>query len=83
MNISKCAKCGSTKIMPDIQVFDQGQHSDGRLKVVIAEEPNALIFKRNKLTALRAQICGECGYTELAVEDPHMLYEAYLKSREP
>jgi hypothetical protein len=83
MKISKCAKCGSSKIIPDVQVFDQGQYSDGKLKVVVAEEPDALLFKRNKLTALRAHVCGDCGYAELGVEDPKMLYEAYLKSLEP
>jgi hypothetical protein len=78
-----CAKCGSTKIIPDAQIFDQGQYSDGHLKVVVAEDPEAWVFKGNKLTALRAQVCGECGHAELRVEDPHLLYEVYLKSREP
>jgi hypothetical protein len=77
---SGCVKCGSTKVIPNVQVFDQGHYSDGHLKVIIAEEPKALLFKHNKLTALRAQVCGDCGHTELVVEDPQMLYDAYTKS---
>jgi ribosomal protein S27AE len=77
---SVCAKCGSSKIIPDAQVFDQGQYSDGYVKVMVPEEPEALIFKGNKLTPLRARVCGDCGFTELAVEDPQLLWEAYVKS---
>lgn len=77
----RCAKCDSTKIIPDVQVFDQGQYSDGHLKVIIAEKPDALLFKKNKLTAVRAQVCGDCGHMEFLVQDPKMLYEAYLRSR--
>ena len=55
---SVCAKCGSSKIIPDAQVFDQGQYSDGYVKVMVPEEPEALIFKGNKLTPLRARVCG-------------------------
>jgi hypothetical protein len=80
---SKCTKCGSTKVIPNVQVHDQGHYSDGHLKVIIAQDPKALIFKQNKLTPLKAQICGECGFTEFVVEDPHMLYDAYLKSLNP
>lgn len=79
---TECVKCGSSKMIPDVRIFDQGQGSDGSLQVLIAEEPQALIFRKNKYTALRAQICGECGHTELTVEDPGMLYQAYLKSIE-
>ena len=80
---NKCPKCGSSKIIPDAQVLDQGQYSDGHLKVVVAEDPDALLFKGKKRTPLRARVCGECGFTELSVEDPHLLYAAYLKSRKP
>jgi ribosomal protein S27AE len=83
MDSKKCMKCGSTKIIPNVQIQDQGQYSDGHLKVVIAEDPKALFFKNNRLTRLKAQICGECGYTEFIVEDPHMLYSAYIKSLDP
>jgi hypothetical protein len=65
-------------MIPDVRIVDQGQHSD--LSVLVAEEPQALIFRKNKRAALRAQICGECGHTELTAEDPGMLYEAYLSS---
>jgi predicted nucleic-acid-binding Zn-ribbon protein len=30
---------------------------------------------------MNANICGECGYTELFAEDPATLYDAYLKAK--
>jgi len=77
---SICSKCSSDKIIPNAQVFDQGQFSDGHLKAIVSANPQAILFKENKLTPLKAQICGECGHTEFVVEDPQTLYQAYLKS---
>ncbi len=76
-----CAKCGSMKMMEGVQVFDQGQHSDGKLKVRVAEKPDALLFKQNKLAIITANICGECGFTEFYVENPREFYASYRKSQ--
>ena len=78
----RCAKCGSTKMIPLIKVMDQGQHSDGRLKAHIGyTNPEAWLFKGAIFAKLSATICGECGYTELTAEDPSALYEAYLAAK--
>ena len=73
---SRCAKCGSERIVANVGVFDQGQYSDGTLKVVFEQKPEAWFFKRPVLSALRATICGVCGYTEMFVENPQEIYEA-------
>lgn len=76
-----CLKCGSKKIIPDTRIYDQGEHSDGRLQVVVYGDPGALIFKDRMFKQLRADICGECGHVELTVDEPQELYEHYLQSR--
>ncbi len=78
----KCSKCGSDKIIPLATMVDQGQYSDGRLKAVVAyTNPEAWVFKGAVYAKLRANICGECGYTELIAENAAALYDAYLKVR--
>lgn len=77
-----CTKCGSSKIIPMVPVLDQGQHSDGTLKAHVGfTNPEAWLFKGAVYARLKATICGECGYTELSVEDPAKVYEDYLKTR--
>ena len=80
MNL-KCSKCGSAKIIPLAPLIDQGQHSDGTLKAQVAyTNPQAWVFKGPVYAKLNANICGECGYTELVAEGPAALYDAYLKT---
>jgi hypothetical protein len=78
----RCPKCGSTKIIPGIKVSDQGEYSDGTLRVVVEGNPNALLFKDRRYGRFYADICGQCGHVELKVEEPGALYEHYLKSKE-
>jgi len=79
---SKCSKCGSSKIIPLASMIDQGQHSDGRLKAHVGyTKPEAWVFKGAVYAKLKANICGECGYTELVAEDSTALYKAYLKGK--
>lgn len=77
---SVCPRCGSSKIMPGVTVQDQGQHSSGRLQVVICGAPSALIFKDRLHGELKANICGDCGHVELRVANPRELYRHYRKS---
>ena len=41
--------------------------------------PEAWVFKGSIYATLKANICGECGYTELIANDPAALYNEYLK----
>ncbi len=78
----KCGKCGSEKIIPLAPILDQGEYSDGTLKAIVAyTNPEAWMFKGAVYARLKANICGQCGCTELIAEDPAGLYQAYLKLR--
>ncbi len=83
MNLLKCSKCGSEKLIPLASMIDQGEYSDGTLKARVAfTNPEAWVFKGAVYATLKANICGECGYTELIAENPASLYDAYLRSRD-
>jgi hypothetical protein len=75
-----CRNCGSTKIIPEAEIRDQGQHSDGRLKTAVDGNPDALIFKDRVTAILKARVCGDCGYAEIYAQDPRALYEKYRQS---
>jgi predicted nucleic-acid-binding Zn-ribbon protein len=78
-----CSKCRSTKMISKVHIRDYGDHmSNNQLSVEIYEDPKALIFKGTHEGALNAWICGDCGFTELYVENPQELYSIYL-NREP
>jgi predicted nucleic-acid-binding Zn-ribbon protein len=76
-----CAKCGSAKIVPRARVTELAGDYRGEISVGVDERPEALVFKGNKHVNVHARVCGECGYSELYVDDPAGLYESYLKSR--
>jgi predicted RNA-binding Zn-ribbon protein involved in translation (DUF1610 family) len=80
--IHPCPKCGSSKIIPHARILVQGTYSDGRLRVVVDGDPNALIFKDCLYDQLTASICGDCGHVELTVSHPSELYEHYRQSKE-
>ena len=78
----KCSKCGSEKIIPLATMVDQGQYSDCTLKAFVAyTNPEAWVFKGAGYAKLRANICGQCGYTELIAENAAALYDTYLKTK--
>lgn len=76
-----CPKCGSQKIISDVQVRESGSNTG--TQVVVHENREALIFKGTHVRSLQAWICGSCGYTELYVYSPEELYEADSKNRKP
>jgi hypothetical protein len=76
----RCTVCGSTKVVPNVQVLDQGQHSGGTLQVVIYGDPDAIIFKDRLWGKIRADICGQCGHVQLRVNNFNELYDHYLNS---
>ena len=76
----QCAKCGSTKIIPQARVLDQRQHSSGDLQLVVYGNPEALIFKDRLYGTLTADICGACGHVELRVENFEELFDHYRQT---
>lgn len=80
---SKCVQCGSSKMISLAPVLDQGQNSDGHLKARVGyTNPDAWVFKGSVYAKLKANICGECGHTQLVAENPSALYDAYLRSKD-
>ena len=77
---SACPRCGSSKMMFGVTVQDQGQSSNGDLRVVVCGDPSALIFKDRLYGELKANICGDCGHVELRVANPKELYRHYRKT---
>ena len=89
----KCLLCQSTKLIKGKPIGDGGQHSKNTLSVVVgAHNPNAFLIKNFFHVDVMASICGDCGNTQLYVEEPAALWEQYQtlpedgggpKSREP
>ena len=77
-----CSKCGSTKIVPRAPVFDRGDYSTevGNVRLGVARRPQALLFKGQERADIYARLCGDCGHTELFVEDAASIYQAYVES---
>ena len=80
---SACPQCGSTKMMPGVDLFVPGTQWGQSLFAVVYGDPQAILLKDRRLGRMSADICGECGHVELRVEDPAALYQHYLlgKSR--
>lgn len=79
----RCAKCGSEKMIPRINIEDQGINTDGTLRASVGyDNPAARFLKFDIYARFQANICGECGHTELTALDRAGLYAAYVKSKE-
>ena len=78
-----CSKCKSEKVVPKARVMDRGHYSGdaGNLALVVYENPDALIFKGSHKGELYARVCGDCGYTEMYLENPQELYEIYKSTQ--
>ena len=78
METSLCSKCGSSKIVPDAHTYETA--GGGTLAACVYSNPEAMLFKGSHTGYLKAKICGDCGHTELYVDNAHELYQAYAKS---
>ncbi len=75
---SKCPKCGARKMIPAVRILDRdGEGSEKSLSVRLDRNPDAWVFKRKELVELKAHTCGACGYVELYVTNPEVLWSAY------
>lgn len=75
----RCLACGSTRVIPDAHVADQGQYSSGALRVVVYGDPDALFFKESLYGPCTANVCGDCGHVQLQASNYHALYQHYLR----
>ena len=80
MENMKCPLCGSDKIMPNLRIRDRFEINQGDdLEVVIARNPNALVFKNLHRETLRATVCGDCGNVGITVDNPKGLWRTYTQ----
>ena len=79
-----CAKCGSSRVIPAARIVSKERKLDrvGAIQLGVFRRPGEFLFKRDTRSDLRAQVCGDCGYTELYASDPRLLYEAYREAVE-
>ncbi|HYG62330.1 MAG TPA: hypothetical protein VEL74_07100 [Thermoanaerobaculia bacterium] len=83
MTEAACAKCRSTKVLPKVRVMDRGDYSldAGELALIVYEKPEAMIFKGPHEGSLFARVCGECGYTEMYLENPGEFYRLFTETQ--
>lgn len=76
--MKKCPECGSEKIIGDVLLVDRGEnYTNGPLRAVVYEKPEALLLKQGVHTDLRAEACGDCGFLQPYLTDPKRLWFAY------
>lgn len=82
MDTLKCTRCDSEKIIPNIRIVDRWGHlEDDYLAIEIKQNPKALIFKDTHRELISADVCGECGYVSLSVDNPKGLWDAHVKKQ--
>ena len=80
MTESKCVKCGSEKVIPDVKIVDHGyMDSKHDLAIELSGNPDAKIFKDTRKGVLRATVCGQCGDVRLSVDNPQELWAIYKR----
>jgi predicted nucleic-acid-binding Zn-ribbon protein len=76
--VASCAKCSSPNVIPKVRVIDHwGWNLTKDLTIELYDNPQALVHKGALTMSLYAWVCGECGYTELYVDDPKELFFKY------
>ena len=76
----ECPNCGSSEVIPSVRVIDRSDSGVQALSILIAEKPQAAVFRGWRKFALSARVCGACGYTELYVSDPHGMRESHERA---
>ena len=77
MKNGTCPKCGSSDVMTGVHTIDRIQGGSFDLSILIDGKPQYGFSH-----SLRAWICGECGYTELFVDNPKQVLMAYQSQEE-
>ncbi len=76
--MTKCPECGSTEIIPDLNVFTkQAAMATNEINYVALVDP----ARRGKpvVIGLRAAICGSCGHVEFYTRYASELLDAHKK----
>ena len=78
---SRCPKCGSGDVIPNVRVH--GDFRDHKLMVEIVENPEAWVDKGVHESILTSNMCGQCGFVELYAKNPAELLKAYRQKQQP
>jgi predicted nucleic-acid-binding Zn-ribbon protein len=78
-NNEQCLRCGSTHTLPDARVQE---YSSRKITVAFDTKPEAALFRGTQRRELKARICGECGHTELYVEDARELWIMHQQNQQ-
>jgi len=78
--IDKCAKCGSSSVIPRARVLALYQ-GDRELHARVDADPTATVFKKAVRSPVHAWICGQCGYVEMYADNPSELYKAFIAAQ--
>ena len=76
-----CKKCGSNKIIERAQIVDYGHMNQMNDLSIHIKTTDKIFFNKYEKGKLTAEICGSCGNVELSINNPHELWEAYLKNK--
>ncbi|MEM8864818.1 MAG: hypothetical protein AAGF31_04660 [Planctomycetota bacterium] len=78
---NKCTRCGSTDLIPDLNIVDHGYYDTKHdLAIEMANKPDAFFFKDTRKGTLKATVCGQCGKVELSVDNPQELWDIYRRT---
>lgn len=72
-----CPVCGAETIVPGVQICYGVRAARAEVTAEIEQFPAAFFFKYPVVQALRARICGSCGYLVLAISRPEEFYKVY------
>ncbi|HEX8299011.1 MAG TPA: hypothetical protein VF594_07590 [Rubricoccaceae bacterium] len=76
----RCLRCGSDSAIPDARVLSPDSNGAHKiLEVGVQKHPEALVFKSEVRSRVRAQVCADCGFVELTAADPEALWAAHLE----
>jgi predicted nucleic-acid-binding Zn-ribbon protein len=70
-----CPKCGSDKVVPAAQIDADSTYTYVKVK-------RGGLFGRSAKSAMRARVCGVCGFMEVYAEEPGALYDADVRRKE-
>lgn len=76
---SACPKCGSHQRIPAVRVVDRDGNIPEKNSLVVRldRHPEAWFYKDPESVELEAEICGQCGYTELYATNPTALWRVH------
>jgi predicted nucleic-acid-binding Zn-ribbon protein len=84
MNATKCSKCGSQAVLPDVPVVTSVDNLSSVPVVAVAySQPDAWLFKGPVTHRFLARVCGDCGFAEFYVENPQALAAAIQQGAVP